>query len=221
VISPEQTQEIRAADVPMLDFGKSGGLLPAIVQDATSGAVLMLGYMNAPALEETLARKQVVFFSRSRQRLWMKGETSGAILDLAGVFADCDRDALLVTARPRAAVCHRGTRTCFGETALTEAESHSFLHTLESVVEERVSSGKPDSYTARLFAKGTAQLAQKVGEEALEVALASLAETDERVIGESADLLFHLLVLLRGRGLKLDQVLDELRRRHTAGTRKL
>lgn len=217
---PEPTQEIRLADVPTLDFAKSGGLLPAIVQDATTRAVLMLGYMNAPALEQTLTQRQVVFFSRSRQGLWLKGETSGAILELVGVFADCDRDALLITARPRAAVCHRGTRTCFGDAALTEAEARSFLHTLESVVDERVTSGKPDSYTARLFADGTRQLAQKVGEEALEVALASLAETDERVIEESADLLFHLLVLLRGRSLKLDQVLDELRRRHAAATNR-
>jgi len=224
-VSLNASGAVRVADVSMLDFDKNGGLLPAIVQDATSGAVLMLGYMDREALEKTLACQRVTFFSRSRQRLWTKGETSGAFLDLVSVTPDCDRDALLVMARPQGAVCHRGTSTCFDVTsnekhpsAQTSSESLAFLNALETIIEQRSGLQAPDSYTARLFAQGPRRLAQKVGEEAVEVALASLTEADSRVVEESADLLFHLLVLLRGRGLKLHRVLDEMRRRHAERT---
>jgi phosphoribosyl-ATP pyrophosphohydrolase/phosphoribosyl-AMP cyclohydrolase len=191
-----------------VDFTKGDGLVPAIVQHADSGAVLMLGYMNAEALRETLARKRVVFFSRSRQTLWEKGESSGHTLDFVSVRTDCDNDTLLIAARPRGPVCHTGTVTCFGNDPAT------FLGRLEAVIEQRISERPDGSYTARLFAQGPKRIAQKVGEEGLEVALAAAAETDDKVIAESADLLFHLLVLLRSRGIEFDKVIAELAARH-------
>jgi len=201
-------------DVAGLDFAKGDGLLPAIVQHADSGAVLMLAYMNRDALRETLSRKRVVFFSRSKQRLWEKGETSGHSLDLVEVRTDCDSDTLLVTAVPRGPACHTGTATCFGDDSLTTAEKLSFLSTLQGVIERRVAERPEGSYTARLFAQGPRKIAQKVGEEGLEVALAGVAETDDKVIAESADLLFHLLVLLKSRGVPLERVVAELESRH-------
>ena len=197
-----------------LDFDKGGGLLPAIVQDAGSGAVLMLGYMNREALAATQARGRVVFWSRSKQRLWEKGETSGNTLELVDIVADCDRDTLLVLATPRGPACHLGTRTCFGEEPHTAVEKLSFLGRLESVIEQRVSDAPETSYTARLFAQGPRRLAQKVGEEGVEVALAGVGGADGELLSESADLLFHLLVLLRSRGLRLEQVVSELASRH-------
>ena len=201
-------------DVAGLDFAKGDGLLPAIVQHAETGAVLMLAYMNRDALRETLSRRRVVFFSRSKQRLWEKGETSGHSLDLVEVRTDCDSDTLLVTAVPRGPACHTGTATCFGDESLTTAEKLSFLSTLQGVIERRVAERPEGSYTARLFAQGPRKIAQKVGEEGLEVALAAVAETDDKVIAESADLLFHLLVLLKSRGVPLESVVAELASRH-------
>jgi phosphoribosyl-ATP pyrophosphohydrolase/phosphoribosyl-AMP cyclohydrolase len=197
-----------------LDFGKSDGLLPAIVQHADTAAVLMLGYMNAEALAATFERRRVVFFSRSKQRLWMKGETSGHVLDLVDIRTDCDRDALLVTARPNGPVCHVGTATCFGDTAPASDAKLGFLAKLEGVIEQRVTENPEGSYTARLFAKGPKRIAQKVGEEGLEVALAAVAEGDDKVVSESADLLYHLLVLLKSRGVSLANVVAELESRH-------
>lgn len=197
-----------------VDFDKSGGLVPAIVQDADTGAVLMLAYMNREALEETLRRRRAVFFSRSKQRLWEKGETTGHSLDVVDVALDCDRDTLLVTARPRGPACHNGTLTCFGNESRTAATDIAFLAKLERVVEQRATQ-KPDaSYTAKLLAKGINKVAQKVGEEGVETALAGASEPDDKLIGESADLLFHLLVLLRARGLSLRQVVETLESRH-------
>jgi phosphoribosyl-AMP cyclohydrolase / phosphoribosyl-ATP pyrophosphohydrolase len=204
------------ADIDTLDFDKADGLLPAVVQHARTGAVLMVGYMNRAALRETLARRHVVFFSRSKQRLWEKGETSGHFLELGEIHADCDRDALLVTATPAGPVCHVGTATCFGDESITKGEQLAFLATLEGVIEQRIAESPQGSYTARLFAQGPRRIAQKVGEEGLEVALAAVVETDDKVVAESADLLFHLLVLLRSRGLSLDSVVAELRSRHAA-----
>lgn len=201
------------ADIASLDFDKAGGLLPAIVQHASSGAVLMLGYMNREALRETLTRRRVVFFSRSRQCLWEKGETSGHTLQLAGVRTDCDRDTLLVTAIPAGPVCHLGTPTCFGDGA---AGRLAFLDALEGVIAQRLADRPEGSYTSRLYAEGPRRIAQKVGEEGLEVALAAVAETDEKLIAESADLLYHLLLLLKSRGLRLEQVVAELQSRHSA-----
>jgi phosphoribosyl-AMP cyclohydrolase / phosphoribosyl-ATP pyrophosphohydrolase len=214
----EGTMAIGAADIARLDFDKGGGLLPAIVQHADTGAVLMLGFMNREALAATLERGRVVFFSRTRQRLWEKGETSGHSLELAAVHADCDADTLLVLARPRGPVCHRGTETCFGDSPANAAGELAFLATLERIIEQRIA-GKPEgSYTARLFAEGTRRIAQKVGEEGLEVALAAAAEGEEEVVAEAADLMFHLLVLLRSRNVRLAHVVEELRSRHAART---
>ncbi|HVY82879.1 MAG TPA: bifunctional phosphoribosyl-AMP cyclohydrolase/phosphoribosyl-ATP diphosphatase HisIE [Steroidobacteraceae bacterium] len=208
-------RSIGAADVSSLDFGKGDGLLPAVVQDADTGAVLMLGYMNRDALRATFERGRVVFFSRSKQRLWEKGETSGNTLDLVEVHTDCDRDTLLVMARPRGPVCHTGTATCFGDEKLSHAERLAFLGALEGVIEKRIADRPEGSYTARLYAQGAKRIAQKVGEEGLEVALAAVAEPDEKVIAESADLIFHLLVLLKSRGVSLERVARELEARHT------
>ena len=197
-----------------IDFAKGDGLVPAIVQDADTGAVLMLGYMNREALEQTLARKRAVFFSRSKQRLWEKGETTGHTLDVVDVALDCDNDTLLVTAHPRGPACHNGTVTCFGDATRSAAGDIAFLSKLESVIAQRASDKPENSYTARLLAKGLGKVAQKVGEEGVETALAGAGESEQKVIEESADLLFHLLVLLRARGLTLAQVVRQLESRH-------
>jgi phosphoribosyl-ATP pyrophosphohydrolase/phosphoribosyl-AMP cyclohydrolase len=203
-----------AFDAGKVDFGKSDGLVPAIVQDADTGAVLMLAYMNREALEQTLARRRAVFYSRSKQRLWEKGETTGHTLDVVDLALDCDADTLLVTARPRGPACHNGTLTCFGDEPRSAASTIAFLARLEAVIAQRATE-KPDaSYTAKLLAKGLNKVAQKVGEEGVETALAGVNETDEKLTEESADLLFHLLVLLRARGISLQHVVRELERRH-------
>jgi phosphoribosyl-AMP cyclohydrolase / phosphoribosyl-ATP pyrophosphohydrolase len=202
------------ADISRLHFAKSGGLLPAVVQHAETGAVLMVGFMNAEAVHATLERRRVVFFSRSKQRLWEKGETSGHVLELADIRHDCDADTLLVAAWPQGPVCHTGTRTCFGDEPLAAAERLAFLAELERIIAQRVAERPEDSYTARLFAQGARRLAQKVGEEALEVALAAISEHDDRVVEEAADLMFHLLVLLKSRDLPLARVIAELQVRH-------
>ena len=211
--APQRPLEL--ADIEGLDFGKGAGLLPAIVQHAGSGAVLMLGYMNRDALRASLTRRRVVFFSRSRQRLWEKGETSGQVLELAQIRADCDRDALLATAWPRGLVCHLGTASCFGD-ARTPGEALAFLDTLARVIGERMAARPEASYTARLVAAGVKRVAQKVGEEGLEMALAGAGGSDAEVVAEAADLLYHVLVLLRVRGLPLERVVGELRARHAA-----
>jgi phosphoribosyl-AMP cyclohydrolase / phosphoribosyl-ATP pyrophosphohydrolase len=201
-------------EIGKIDFGKGDGLVPAIVQDADTGAVLMMAYMNREAVEQTLARKRAVFFSRSKQRLWEKGETTGHTLDLVGIALDCDADTLLVTARPRGPACHNGTLTCFGDEPRTAATSIAFLAKLEAVVAQRATEQPDASYTAKLLAKGINKVAQKVGEEGVETALAGVNETDQKLTEESADLLFHLLVLLRARKLPLAAVVAELEKRH-------
>jgi phosphoribosyl-AMP cyclohydrolase / phosphoribosyl-ATP pyrophosphohydrolase len=201
-------------DANQVDFAKGDGLVPAIVQDVDTGAVLMMAYMNREALDRTLERKRAVFFSRSKQRLWEKGETTGHTLDVIDVALDCDSDTLLVTARPRGPACHNGTLTCFGDEPRTAATSIAFLAKLEAVVAQRAAE-KPDaSYTAKLLAKGINKVAQKVGEEGVETALAGVNESDQKLVEESADLLFHLLVLLRARGVPLREVVEELKKRH-------
>lgn len=217
-----------------LDWDKGDGLVPAIVQHAGSGSVLMLGYMNREALAATLERGRAVFYSRSRQRLWEKGESSGHTLDVQAVRADCDADTLLITALPNGPVCHNGTASCFGDAPLAAAGRLSFLATLQQIIEQRIGEAAvgapppapspqpprsaPPSYTARLYAAGPRRMAQKVGEEGVEVALAALDGSDADLIGESADLIYHLLVLLRARSLNLESVLAELQRRHVART---
>lgn len=203
------------SDGPMLDAGrldwaKMDGLLPAIVQDADSAQVLMLGYMDRAALERTQADGLVTFFSRSKQRLWQKGETSGNVLRLVSIAADCDQDALLVRARPQGPTCHLGTDSCFGDESLGAA----WLGKLEQVVAERAAADPADSYTARLLADGPGKAAQKVGEEGVEVALAAVSRDAAGVTEEAADLLFHLLVTLRSRDISLAAVMNVLYGRH-------
>ncbi len=200
-------------DVARVDFDKGDGLVPAIVQDASSGAVLMLGYMNREALEQTLARQRAVFYSRGRQRLWEKGETTGHALDVVDIALDCDNDTLLVTAHPRGPACHNGTLTCFGDQPRSAAQGIAFLAKLERVIEQRASEKPDSSYTAKLLGKGIARVAQKVGEEGVELALAGVAQGEDKVVEESADLLFHMLVLLRARGIPLRAVVQTLEER--------
>ena len=201
-------------DVSRVDFAKGDGLVPAVVQDVDSGAVLMLAYMNREALEQTMARRRAVFFSRSKQRLWEKGETTGHTLEVVDLALDCDNDTLLVTARPRGPACHNGTLTCFGDESRSAAGGLAFLAKLEGVIEKRASEKPENSYTARLLEKGIARIAQKVGEEGVELALAGVGDTNDKVVEESADLLFHLLVLLRARGVPLRDVVQTLESRH-------
>ncbi len=201
-------------DIGNVDFAKGAGMVPAIVQDANTGAVLMMAYMNKEALEQTLARRRAVFFSRSKQRLWEKGETTGHTLEVEDIALDCDNDTLLVTARPLGPACHNGTVTCFGDAPRSAATRIAFLAKLEAVIAQRATEKPEASYTARLLDKGVARVAQKVGEEGVELALAGVGEADDKVIDESADLLFHLLVLLRARGLTLSQVVEKLESRH-------
>ena len=196
-----------------LDFDKGGGLLPAVVQHAESGTVLMLGYMNREALVATLALRRVYFYSRSKGRLWQKGETSGHSLELEGIRTDCDHDTLLVRAWPRGPVCHLGSGSCFGDEVSIESEPVAFLATLERVIDDRFAKRPEGSYTAKLLSQGWTRIAQKVGEEGVEVALAAARGNDNEVIDEVADLFYHVLVLLRARGLTLGQVVSELRNR--------
>lgn len=198
-------------DIARIDFAKSGGLVPAIVQHADTLQVLMLGYMNADALRETLTGGQVVFYSRSKDRLWRKGETSGDVLVLDHVLADCDEDAVLVLARPEGPTCHTKTTSCFG---METAPGIGFMGHLAAVVTERAKASPADSYTARLMQKGVAKIAQKVGEEGLETALAGRAGDLDELHNEAADLLYHLSVLLMARQTGLGPVLDILRERH-------
>lgn len=201
------------AEIDQLDFSKCDGLIPAIVQHADSGAVLMLAFMNREALSETLKRRRVVFYSRSKQRLWEKGETSGNTLDLVNVNADCDKDTLLITARPRGPACHLGLATCFGNDSPVPAAQLAFLSSLEALIEQRVADRPENSYTARLYAQGVKRIAQKVGEEGVEFALAAASESEEKTVAEAADLIFHLLVALKSRNLSLAAVIEELRSR--------
>jgi phosphoribosyl-AMP cyclohydrolase / phosphoribosyl-ATP pyrophosphohydrolase len=201
-----------------LDWDKGQGLLPAIVQDHVDGAVLMLGYMNRAALAATQASGRVTFFSRSKQRLWTKGETSGHFLEVRAIAPDCDGDALLILAQPRGPVCHRGTRSCFGKdegAPQAAAQPFGFLGVLAQTVRRRIDERPHGSYTARLAEEGPRRIAQKVGEEGLELALASVAQDDAAVTSECADLLYHVVLLLESKGLSLARVVDELAGRHS------
>lgn len=200
-----------AFDADKLDWSKGDGLLPAIVQHWRSGAVLMLGYMNAAALDATRHSGKVTFWSRSKGRLWTKGETSGNHLLLKSLWADCDGDALLIAAEPLGPTCHLGTKSCFGESAHPPI---AFLAELDALITQRARERPPGSYTTQLFDAGIRRIAQKVGEEGVETALAGTAQDDTELLGESADLLFHLLVLLRARGKSLDDLAATLAARH-------
>jgi phosphoribosyl-ATP pyrophosphohydrolase/phosphoribosyl-AMP cyclohydrolase len=200
-------------DIERLQWQKMDGLLPAVVQDAFDGRVLMLAYMNQDAVGHTLESGSVTFWSRSRQALWTKGETSGNTLKLVAVHADCDSDCLLVLAEPKGPTCHRNTDSCFdSDTPVTP--SLAFFAALERLIAERQKSRPEGSYTTRLFDAGTRRIAQKVGEEGVETALAAATGDKEELINESADLLYHLLVLLRDSELGLEEVIITLRKRH-------
>jgi phosphoribosyl-AMP cyclohydrolase / phosphoribosyl-ATP pyrophosphohydrolase len=201
-------------DLSRVDFKKGAGLVPAIIQHADTGAVLMLGYMNEAALAATQKRGRVVFYSRSRQVLWEKGATSGHTLIVEAIHTDCDADTLLITARPMGPACHEGTVTCFGDAPLTGASRLGFLPQLAGIIARRGTESPDVSYTAKLFKNGTKRIAQKVGEEGVEVALAAVGEPDDKLVSEAADLLFHLMVLLKSRKLTLDDVVDQLAARH-------
>lgn len=200
-------------DPDSLDFAKQGGLLPAIVQDARSHRVLMLGYMDRAALEATLAQGRVTFFSRSKGRLWMKGESSGDVLELVAIETDCDGDALLVQAIPHGPTCHLKRTSCFAQAP------GSVLGELEAIVAQRARERPQGSYTTTLFEAGQKRIAQKIGEEGVETALALLAEADEALLGEVADLFFHTLVGLQARGLSLAGVGRVLEKRRLAKQR--
>jgi phosphoribosyl-ATP pyrophosphohydrolase/phosphoribosyl-AMP cyclohydrolase len=203
-------------DVGTLDWDKGGGLLPAIVQHARTGRVLMLGYMNDAALRQTLSGGRVVFYSRSRETLWTKGETSGNYLNVVDVSTDCDCDALLVLADPIGPTCHKGTESCFADAMPSDAQRLGFLALLENIIANRIADQPESSYTAKLFAKGTGRIAQKVGEEGVETALAAVSRDDEGLVSECADLLFHLMVLLKSRELTLERIVEELKARHAS-----
>jgi phosphoribosyl-ATP pyrophosphohydrolase/phosphoribosyl-AMP cyclohydrolase len=202
---------LTAADLDTIDWNKGGGLVPAIVQDARTLQMLMLGYMNREALAQTLSGGLVTFFSRSRDKLWVKGETSGNHLMLVSAHTDCDSDALLVLADPVGPACHLETTSCFSE---DEAPGIGWLPRLAQIVASRKGASPDSSYTAKLFAKGPRKIAQKVGEEGVEVALAGAALDAEELKQEAADLLYHLLVLLETNGVTLEEVMAVLRERH-------
>jgi len=196
---------------PKIDWKKNASLVPVIVQDAATLQVLMLGYMNAAALKKTLVTRRVTFFSRSKQRLWTKGESSKNFLHFVSLKVDCDNDTLLITARPDGPTCHRGTPSCFGDNGATGV---GFLAQLDQVVASRLKSGDKSSYTVRLAQEGVARVAQKVGEEGVETALAALSASDKEFGGEAADLLYHLIVLLRVKKLSLADAVAVLEKRH-------
>ena len=204
-------------DLSRLDWAKGDGLLPAIVQHWQSGEVLMLGYMNAAALAHTQASGQVTFYSRSKLRLWTKGESSGHVLRLKSIRVDCDADTLLLQAEPLGPTCHNGTSSCFGDAVRPPL---GFLAELDGLVAQREAERPADSYTTSLFESGIRRIAQKVGEEGVETALAAVVQDDAALLGEAADLIFHLTVVLRARGLSLAQVSRLLTERHAVrGTR--
>jgi len=196
--------------IDRIDWDKVQGLVPAIVQDSDSGDVLMLGYMNEESLKQTYESRKVTFFSRTKQRLWMKGETSGNVLELVSVDLDCDQDSLLVKVNPKGPTCHTGSETCFGEANVSAV---TFLAELEKVIQSRKEQKVDYSYTSRLFNDGINRIAQKVGEEGVETVIAALTEDDKGLIGEASDLIYHLIVLLAERNLSLTDVVSELRSR--------
>ena len=195
-----------------IDFEKSGGLVPAIIQDAQTKNVLMMGYMNPEAYQKTLETGKVTFWSRSRQCLWTKGETSGNFLWLVNIKVDCDKDTLLVTARPEGPTCHTGTDTCWGEK--NDLNPLLVLSELQDFIEKRHREMPEGSYTTSLFKKGVNRMAQKVGEEALETVIEATNGSDEKMVYEAADMLYHLVVLLTSKGLRIEDIARELATRH-------
>lgn len=195
-----------------IDFEKMGGLVPAIIQDATTKTVLMLGYMNKEAFDKTVETKKVTFYSRSRQCLWTKGETSGNFLELVDIKVDCDNDTLLVKANPTGPTCHTGNDTCWGEK--NEKNPLLFLTYLQDFINRRYEEMPEGSYTTSLFKDGLNRMAQKVGEEALEAVIEACNGTNERLIYEGSDMIYHLIVLLTSKGLRIEDLAKELQVRH-------
>lgn len=195
----------------MIDFEKNGGLVPAVVQDYRDGRVLMLAYLNEESWAKTLTERMVCFYSRSRSELWTKGETSGNFLQLMDYRIDCDRDTVLLLVEPTGPVCHTGNETCFGHQKVW-----SFIPKLEEVIDQRVSEAPDDSYVQSILSKGLAKVAQKVGEEAVETVIEALGDNEEALIDESADLIFHLILMLKAKGLSFARVEERLAERHAA-----
>jgi phosphoribosyl-AMP cyclohydrolase / phosphoribosyl-ATP pyrophosphohydrolase len=194
-----------------LAWDKMNNLIPAIIQHHKTGAVLMQGYMNQASLAQTIITEKATFYSRSKQDLWVKGETSGNFLNVKQILGDCDKDSLLISCEPIGPSCHLGTESCFPEQNLSQ---QNFLSQLEQVIESRKNDAPEDSYTAHLFSRGTTKIAQKVGEEGVEVALAAVAETKDDLLGECADLFYHTLVLLKDQNINLSEVMNVLQKRH-------
>ncbi len=192
-----------------IDFKKGDSLVPAVIQDNATLKVLMVGYMNEEAFNKTISEGRVTFFSRSKQRLWTKGETSGNFLAVKEILPDCDNDALLIRVDPSGPVCHLGTNSCFGD-----HDAKGFLYRLEKIIDERISENAADSYTNKLFHKGINKIAQKVGEEAVELVIEAKDDNMELFRNEAADLLYHLLVLLRARSTTLSEIEEVLSSRH-------
>jgi phosphoribosyl-ATP pyrophosphohydrolase/phosphoribosyl-AMP cyclohydrolase len=203
---------ITEQNITELAWNKMNDLIPAIIQHQDTGAVLMQGFMSQASLSATLATGKATFFSRSKQTLWVKGETSGNFLNVSQVLTDCDNDSLLIACRPVGPACHLGTESCFPEQQLTQ---QNFLSQLEQVIASRKGDSPESSYTASLFALGTTKIAQKVGEEGVEVALAAVAETKDDLLGECADLFYHTLVLLQDKEIELAEVMAVLQQRHS------
>ena len=195
-----------------IDFEKMGGLVPAIIQDATTKNVLMLGFMNEEAYKKTVETKKVTFWSRSRNCLWTKGETSGHFLNLVSIQNDCDNDTLLIKVHPSGPTCHKGTDTCWGES--NEANPLLFLTELQDFINKRHEEMPEGSYTTRLFRDGLNRMAQKVGEEALEAVIEATNGTNDRLIYEASDMFYHLIVLLTSKGLRIEDIAKELQVRH-------
>jgi len=198
-------------DISKLDFAKSNGLIPCIVQDADTQSVLMLGYMNKEALEKTFSEKRLTFFSRTKNRLWTKGETSGNFLTLVDCLMDCDQDTLLFKVNPKGPACHTGTDTCFNE-----KNEPTGLGFLEAIIQERKANPKAGSYTNQLLESGMNKIAQKVGEEAVELVIEAKDNNKDLFLGEAADLIYHYQVLLAAKGFKLADVVKVLRTRHSS-----
>jgi phosphoribosyl-ATP pyrophosphohydrolase/phosphoribosyl-AMP cyclohydrolase len=194
-----------------IDFNKMDGLIPAIIQDAKTNVVLMLGFMNEEAYNQTITSKKVTFYSRTKQRLWTKGETSGNYLNVVQTLIDCDNDTLLIKANPDGPTCHTGDETCFGE---DNKDGIHFIKYLQDFITKRYNEKPEGSYTTSLFEKGVNRMAQKVGEEAVETVIEATNGTNERLIYEASDLIYHLIVLLTSKGLSIEDLAKELRKRH-------
>jgi len=196
-----------------LNFNKlTGDLLPAVIQDNTTGKVLMLGFMNKEAYDKTVESNLVTFYSRTKNRLWTKGEESGNFLNVVSMQADCDQDTLLIKVNPVGPVCHKGTDTCWGE--VNKVEDVMFLKHLQDFIDERKRLMPKGSYTTSLFEDGVSRMAQKVGEEAIETVIEAMANNDERLLYEASDLVYHLIVLLAHKGYRIEDIANELKKRH-------